>query len=269
MPVFTPGPTKRGLRPKNRFDICSSGSAMGGTTLDTITSCPSDIFKFAKSKSALICRPYSSPVRSFSVCTRNESRSTDREGVRSNTPRTVLVLATSMASSMRPVSGLFQCGVNVPYTHPSSQDRAMFHVSRHHPHQLAGGPADHQGAVVGPIDGISLEGTAVAVDADAPPERAGQLAPAVAHRAEPLGLVHGEPLLEVLEELRRRQGPRDALSLFDEQAGGDLAQIVGEVVRRERHVEPHAQDDVPHAFRLGAHLGEDAGQLLEIGRAHV
>ena len=70
---------------------------MGGTTLETITSCTSEMRSPAKSKRDLICSPYSSPVRSFSVCTRKESRSL----FASKTPSTVLVFPTSIASSIR------------------------------------------------------------------------------------------------------------------------------------------------------------------------
>src|SRR5438876_5749603 len=158
MPVFTPGPTKSGFLPKKRLDICSRGNAIGGTTLETMTSCTSFIESPAKSKSALSCRPYSSPVRSFSVCTRKESRNSALPGRRSNTPSTVLVLPTSMARSTDSVSGSFQRCVNVPRAHICSQHRAMFHICRHHTHQLPLLATYEQGAVLGQVHGLPLQG---------------------------------------------------------------------------------------------------------------
>src|SRR5438270_1250204 len=260
MPVFTPGPTKRGFLPKKRFDICSRGNAIGGTTLLTITSCTSFIERPAKSKSDLICRPYSSPVRSFSVCTRKESRSRDSPWRNSNTPSTVFVLPTSIARSTSAVSGAFRRSVNVTQSYLCSQHGAVLDIGRHHPTQGAIGGADQERAVLGQIDRFALEGRRIAVDEDAPAESAGELPPALAHRAKPLGLVQRHPFLEVLEHARAGERPRDALPALDQEARA--AEVGRKVVRREQDVEPHAEHDVADALGLGPQLGEEPGQLL-------
>src|SRR5437868_11690758 len=258
MPVLIPGPTRSGFLPKKRFAICSSGKAIGGTTLETIRSCTSAMRNPAKSKSALICKPYSSPVRSFSVCTRNESRSLPA----SNTPSTVLVFPTSMARSIAPtVSRADEHSVNLLDNYMCLQNPALLHISRHHAHNSSCWIADQQRAVLVEVGGVSFDQAAVAGDAHAVPEGGGELAPAVAHRTEPLGLVEAEPLLDVLEQPRHHQRPGDALAGLDQEAGGPRAQLLGKIVHLHRDVEAHPEDAVPDPVGLGAQLGEQAREL--------
>src|SRR5437764_142064 len=101
-------PTMSGFLPKKRLHICSSGNCIGGTTLETRMSCTCSSETLAKSKSERSCRPYSPPVRSFTVWKRKDSRNVGF-GARSKSPSTVLVLPTSIARSMPRVSAAREC----------------------------------------------------------------------------------------------------------------------------------------------------------------
>src|SRR6267143_5108632 len=263
MPVLTPGPTMSGFFPKNRLHICSSGNCIGGTTLETITSCTCSSFTPAKSNKERSCRPYSSPVRSFSVWHRKDSRKVGF-GARSNSPSTVLVLPTSIARSMPASIGSARVAVNKGPWVQTLQDPARGDVARHDPSQCLILRADEQRPVLRQVDRVAFQDARRKLHPDAPTQGRGELAPAIPHGGESLHLVQRQPLVERLEKARAGERPGDLLALLDPQAGGLVDQLVREVLRLQPAVEPDPQHHVPGALPVGAKLAEEPGQLAAV-----
>ena len=95
-PVLTPGSMTMALFLKYFTARCCIVKSTDGTTVDTITSSTSFMFRFSYEKSWLIIIPYSSALLLLSLSSRQFWMSSPSL----NTPRTILVFPTSNASSM-------------------------------------------------------------------------------------------------------------------------------------------------------------------------
>src|SRR5205085_8284275 len=159
------------------------------------------------------------------------------------------------------VSGAFQAGVNLPCTDGDLQRLAVSHVARYDAHKGPASWTHEQRSIVREVHRVAFDRPLVAGDAHLAAEGARELAPAVGHRGEPLGLVQAEPLLEVLEQTRAYEWPWLPFSALEEQAGCDGPQLLGKVVHLQGHVEAHPENGMADAVGLGAQLGEQASDL--------
>src|SRR5262245_17363655 len=212
MPVRTPGPTTSGSRAKKRRETSSIRSFSCGTTLESATPEIAGRGVSHSAKSPRSSTPYSSIVRAWSVRMRQCTRSFSP----SYSPRSVWVLLTLMASSIRLSPRVAVAEGDLPGHDP----RFAAAVGTEAERPVVGEPEDHAlGVGTARRHGYPVSG------------EAGVGVPLASHGRHSVREVPSITRLERREQPADEGRPIDAPSQADLQGRGPGGQLRGEVRR--------------------------------------